>query len=235
MASKYETRKKRNCSEFTRMVSKLYHATCENETAISLKACEALSDIIKQFVRKVVVIVNDLLLASKHMQVHPTSKILPAINLLFPKIDPVSLLPLYNQATILDELLSYAGTGVSEYKKTDAKHRKLFIRPSRVRRLMERGLVLNKKVIHTETGTRTTRTSISEISPIFLAYVIQSFILIIFREASVLMKQERRMTLKLNHIHRVIRTNLELVRFFSSSLIVGGGVMPTIHSAKIVV
>ena len=219
--------KKRNYSEFTSMVGKLH---CSEQTThmISLSACEALSDIIKLFIKKVVAMTGELLLSSKNMQAHTTTKILPAINLLFPRIDPLTLKPLYGEATILDEILAYGAEGMKNGHDANS----LFIRPARVRRLMERGLVQNKKVVRTKNGTRTTQTSIPESAPIFLAYVVQAFVLNILRQAIVVSEKEKRMTVKARHVHQVIRTDRNHLRFFSNTLFAGGYVMPTIHSVR---
>jgi len=202
---------------------------------ISTKACEATSDIIKMFLRRIVRTVSELLLSSKHMQAHTTTKVLPAINLLFPRVDPVTLKPRYGEATILDEILEYGIKGMTSRKKKnaqgDAIH--LFIRPVRIRRIMEKGLSRNKKIMTTKTGTRTTQTSIPETSPVFLAYVVQAFVSAIFRHAIELAKSERRMTVKTRHIHQVVRTHKDFLQFFSSVTFAGGHVMPTIHSARI--
>lgn len=237
-ATRREVRKKKNCSEFTGMVKKLYKHLCnankDEHMAISLNACAVLSDAIKQLVRKVILLVNELLFASKHMQAHTTSKILPAVNLLFPKIHPVTLKPMYGEVTILDELLSSALDGVIRHKKMNEKRDALlFISHARVRKLMERSLLHNKKVVSTKSGTRTTQTSIPETSPVFLANVAQAFVSVILQEAIALAKREKKMIVQTAHVHSVVRTNPDLIRFFSGTMFSGGHVMPTIHSAKV--
>lgn len=220
------------------MVGKLYRHMCastdDERMAISFSACVVLSDVVKQLVRKVILLVNELLFASKHMQAHTTSKILPAVNLLFPKIHPVTLKPMYDEATILDELLSSALEGVIRHKvASGARDNLLFIQHTRVRRLMERSLLHNKKIINTKNRARTTQTSIPETSPVFLAHIAQAFIAIILREAVECAKRDKKMTVKTAHVHSVIRSNPELVRFFSGTMLSGSHVMPTIHSAKV--
>jgi len=227
--------KKRNYTEFTSMVGKLHAHMCSKKHPnymISGKACEVMSDVIKLFIRRVVSTMGELLLSSKHMQAHTTTKVLPAINLLFPRVNPITLKPLYGEATILDEILRYATKGMARYRK-NGKDERLFIRPVRVRRLMERGLVRNKKVVRTKTGTRTAQTSIPETSPVFLAYVVQAFVMNILRQTITLAEDAKRLTVKAKHVHQVVRTDRDLLRFFSGVVFAGGHVMPTIHSARV--
>jgi len=220
---------KRNCNDFTRMANKLNRHLCYEEMAISRSACEALDDITKLFVKRVVHNINELMLASKQMQVGTTRKVLPAVSLLFPRIDPVTL-KITTEKTILDEILVASSSGMARRAEGDDKT--LFIRPARVRKLMERSLLRNKKTVRTSSGTRTAQTSITEAAPVFLAYVIQAFLSAILRDASKRTQKQKRSTVKVEHIHYACHGRRDLARYFSNSIIVGGRIMPSIHSQK---
>ena len=243
------TRKARNYESFNGMITDLHkHVNGESELRLSEHARDVLNDVLKHFVGLTIGKINDLMLQSKtHMQVQANTKVMTAVSLLFPGINPLTLKPDRELCTLLNRLLESGVEGTVKWQAREKARKEgkevgdigLFISMARVRKIMDRRLVRNKKTVRKHNSkdgkdhTRVVQTSVPKTALVFLTYVVQEVLTVVLEDACKLALARKKKTIKAEHVETACRNHIELGRHFSRSMFIGGRVQPTIHAARV--